>query len=65
MKIIPNINIICGQISGTCVEIYSEYLIIILLSLIVQGDNVATTPGYLIPIFSFVVSKDMDNLWIY
>jgi hypothetical protein len=30
-----------------------------------QGDNVTTTPGYLISLFSFVLSKDMDNLWSY
>jgi hypothetical protein len=64
MRIIPNTNIICGQISGTCVEKYGEYLIIIFLSLIMQGHNVATTPGYLISIFRFVISKDMDNLGI-
>ena len=46
-------------------EKYGECLIIILLSLIMQGDNFATTPGYLFPIFSFVISKDMDKLWNY
>jgi hypothetical protein len=61
MRIIPNINIICGQISGTCVEKYGEYLIIFFLSLIMQGKIVATTPGYFISILIFVISKDMDN----
>jgi hypothetical protein len=47
------------------VEKYGECLIIILLSLIMQGDNLATTPGYLFPVFSFVISKDMDKWWNY
>lgn len=47
-------------------EKYSEYLIIILLNLIImQGDDVATTPGYLITLFIFVISKDVDKLWNY
>jgi len=48
------------------VEKYSEYLISILLSLIkMQGDDVATTPGYMVTSFVFVISKDMDKLWNY
>jgi hypothetical protein len=30
-----------------------------------QGDDVATTPGYLITLFIFVISKDVDKLWNY
>jgi hypothetical protein len=30
-----------------------------------QGDNVVKTPVYLISIFSFVISKDMDKFWNY
>ena len=65
MRIIPNINIICGQISGICAEKYGEYFIINLLSLIMQGDNVVTTPGCLISVFSFIISKGVDKLWNY
>jgi hypothetical protein len=38
---------------------------LLFVSLKMQGNTVATIAGYLIPTFSFVFSKDMDNLWNY
>ena len=46
-------------------EKYGEYVIIILSNPIMQGDNVVKTPVYLISVFSFVISKDMDKFWNY
>jgi len=49
-----NFRDLCGKVRWI--------IIIIFLRFIVQCDNVTTTQVYLISVFSFVISKDMDNL---